>query len=151
MDWLAALGWTRAPSLLGILWMLPPAVLVGQALRGLWRRMRLLHRALPVVAEVYEIESASETDAIAESTMVDLLVRYRVGDREYGHRLTRIDHRRVQYRAGGKVSLLHERGNPGNVIDADRHPWNDVIGPLVLGALLFVFMGWLLLFVGGLR
>ena len=150
MDWLAALVPSRLAPLIAILWLLVPTVYVCQAVAGLWRRMRLLRDPVPVTAEVTEVRAGGEVMEITDVSIVDVTLAYDADGRTWSHRQTRTDHQKVAYRVGSPVDLIYQRGNPANVIDADRHPWNDVIGPMVFSALLFVFMGWLLLFVGGL-
>ena len=151
MDWLAGLGVLRLPLLIAFIWMLVPTMVLAQALGGLLRRLRLLQNAVPVEAEVEAIDAPGGTDGVPESTVVDLRVFYRVGEQGYRQRLTRTDHQRNRYEIGDVVGLLREETNPANAIDAQSHPWHDVIGPMVFGVLLFAFMGWLLLFLHGLR
>lgn len=90
---------------------------------------------------------ASHVLRLEDATVVDVVARYEIDGRDYQMEATKTDHQRRQYYAGGPIELVYERGNPSNVIDAGRKPWDDVIGPVVFGLLLLAFMTWFLLFV----
>ena len=150
MDRLAWFGPLRFPVLIAFLWMLGPTVFLGHSLWGLLRRHRLRMRGVPVEAVITAVNVFSAIDSVDEGMVVDLELSYDVNGRSYAHRETRSDHHKKNYEAGGGIELLYERGNPGNVMDAERRPWDDVIGPVVLSVLLFVFVGWLWVFLSGL-
>lgn len=124
-----------------ILWFSVPVYVLGQALVGLWRRWWLLQKPERIDAQVIEVK-ASHVTRLEEAQVVDLLVKYVRDGRDYEHALTRADHQRRQYGVGDVVELILERGRPANAIDAERKPWDDVIGPAVFGLLLLLFMAW---------
>lgn len=150
MDRLAWFGPLRFPGVIAFLWMLGPTAFLGQTLWGLLRRHRLRTRGLPVQAVITAVNVFSAIDSADEGMVVDLELSYDVDGRTYTHCATRTDHHKMQYTVGGVIDLLCERGNPANVMDARRRPWDDVIGPVVLSVLVFVFMGWLWMFLSGL-
>lgn len=135
---------------LGVVWMLGPTFFVGHALFGLLRRYRLRSRAVATDAEVTAVDVFSDVDGVEEGMLVELTVRYVVEGRAYAHQVTRSDHNRAHYDVGSRLELVYERGQPCNVMDSASRPWNDVIGPVVFSSLLFVFMGWLWVFLSGL-
>ncbi len=149
MEWLASAALHRLPQFIAMLWMLGPTYLIGQAILGLWRRFRLLRAPVPVTAEVDEVWPRD--GSLDDCLVVDLVARYHVDNVIYRHRQTKADHLQKKYRIGYHLELIHERSKPSNVIDATSRPWDDVIGPVVFSFLLFAFMGWVLLFVGGLQ
>ena len=150
MDWLAGFFAPRLPLLISLAWMSVPTVITVQGLAGLWRRWKLLRHAVAVDAVVKEVRPGVALESLDESSAVELVVAYRVAARSFDHRLTRTDHRQRNYQVGSGIRLIYQRDHPTHVMDAERRPWDDVIGPLVFGGLLFAFMGWLLLFVAGL-
>jgi Protein of unknown function (DUF3592) len=150
MDRLAWFGPLRFPGVVAFFWMLGPTVFLGHSLWGLLRRHRLRTRGVPVESVITTVNVFSALDSADEGMVVDLELSYEVNGASYAHRESRSDHHKKQYEAGGTIELLYERGNPANVMDAQRRPWDDVIGPVVLSVLLFVFMGWLWLFLSGL-
>ena len=145
MDWLATFGFPSLPKPLVLLWMAFPALHVWQAVGGLWRRWRLRTRSVKVDAEVAEVRTNGEVDPIAGAMIVDLALVYEMDGQDWGHLVTRHDHHKQSYQEGDVISLICERGNPANVMDAQRRPWDDVMGPMVFALLLFAFMGWLAL------
>lgn len=149
MNWLTGFGPLRYPWLIGMLWMAGPTLFVGHSLWGLMRRYRLRSRAVLIAAEITAVDVFTSVEAVV-GMVVDLELRYDVNGRSYSHRVTRSDHHKQNYEAGGTIELVYERANPANVMDAERRPWDDVIGPVVFSGLLFVFMGWLWLFLSGL-
>ena len=123
-----------------------PVYVLCQGLLGLWRRFRLIRSPVSIEAKVMEVR-ASHVLRLEDATVVDVVARYEIDGRDYQMEATKTDHQRRQYYAGGPIELVYERGNPSNVIDAGRKPWDDVIGPVVFGLLLLAFMTWFLLFV----
>jgi len=86
-----------------------------------------------------------------DAAIVDLHLVYAVAGRQYACMTTRTDNLRVSYQTGMAIDLLCQTDNPANVMDASLRPWDDVIGPVVLGVLLLLCMGWLWLVLVGLR
>ena len=132
-------------QLLSIAWMLVPSVLVLQASRKLWLRVRLMRDPVPVVAEVSEVHPRGFGEE-GHATVVELRVSFGALGRAHDRWVTRMGPEAATYQLGSPVKLVHEQGNPANSIDAASRPWDDVLGSLVFSALLFAFMGWLLLF-----
>ena len=149
MDWLATISPVRLKTLLGLLWLIGPAYLMWQSLGAIARRNRLWSSPMTVSGEVREVLPGGDAPSLDTAVIVDLKLSYEVDGRPYAHTVTRTDHQRVGYCAGSQIDLVCEDGNPANVVDAARRPWDDVIGPMVFSVLLFLAMAWLWLILVG--
>jgi len=130
-------------TLLALLWMAVPARMLLSSLWAVIRRARLRREPLEVIAVITGVETSTD------GAIATLQLRYTVDDRRYTHATTRMDNQRVGYCVGGTIDLVCQQDAPANVMDAAKRPWDDVIGPVVLGVLLFLAMAWLwLIFIG---
>lgn len=129
---------------LTILWLAGPTLLLASALAGLWRRWQLLRDPMPTDGVVEEVHPVGGPDA--DVPMVMLRVACADAGRQGSLWVTRVGREAEEITIGAIVPVICQRMEPSNVIDARAHPWDDVIGPVVLAVLLMIFMLWLGLF-----
>lgn len=129
-------------TLLGLLWLLGPALFMLRSFGAIARRSRLWSNPMTVTGLVTKVLPGGDATSLGEAMIVDLQLRYEIDGRSFSHSVTRTDHQQVGYFAGSEIDLVCEQDNPANVMDPSRRPWDDVIGPMVLSLLLAFFMAW---------